>query len=151
MLNEYKLVSGRRMSMWTGNSLRKATSVSVGAFALAEFVCSIVPSYWSDSLHVDLATVIILVLTPAVDRGRRGSLIALLIFMCLYLQLAVTALIGNDIFSFTFEIGGKPGIAQHFPGLKIAAAATLIWTIMNIVMLGMVLGQTRPRACNPPA
>jgi hypothetical protein len=100
---------------------------------------------------MDLATVIILVLTPGVNRGRRGSLIGLLIFMCLYLLLAVAALTGNDVFSFSFEIGGKPGIAQHFPGLKIAAAATLTWTILNIVMLGMVLGQKRPRSGNPPA
>lgn len=135
--------------MWTGNSLRKVTTVSVGAFAVVGLISSIIASYWTDSLNIDLASVIILVLTPAVDRGRRGGVIALLIFMCLYLLLAVVALIGNDFF--TFEIGGKPALAQHLPGLKTAAAATLIWTIINIIMLVMVLSQTRSRAVKPPA
>jgi len=133
----------------TGNSLRKATSVSVGGFAVVGLVSCIIASYWTDCMDVDLAPVIILILTPAVNRARRGSLIALMIFMSLYLLLAAGALIGNNFF--TFEIGGKPAIAQNFPGLKIVAAATLIWAITNITMLAMVLGQTRPRAKNPPA
>ncbi len=100
-------------------------------------------------MNVDLATVIILVLTPAVNRGRRGSLIALPIFMSFYLLVAVGALIGNDFFS--LDIGGSPALAQHLPGLKIIAAATLIWAIMNITMLAVVLGQTRPPPVEPPA
>lgn len=135
------------MSTWTGSSLRKAASLSVGAFAVVGLASSVVVSFFTDSLRLDLGNVIVLALTPCIDRGHRGGIIALLVFTGLYLLASVTMLVGINFFS--FSIGGKPAFTYQLPWIVVAAAVAFVWTSINAFLLAKVLRETKPRPKRP--
>ena len=117
------------------NSLLTATRRSLIAFGACALALSIAAAFLFDALVVDVAAIVVLILARSFTFPTRKINTCLLIFVLLYLLMALLLLYGGFTHSPRLQIAGRTAKSHEYTWTILYALPIATWSAINLHLL----------------